>query len=364
MKRLILLLSISLLISIGYAGKPSLSFFCELQGKEFSELFADAALINQLVEMKAAIRIGLHDFNPERTETIKKLNKAGIPVVAWLLLPEADGYWFNMHNGEKAENRYDNFKKWTSDNNLKWAGIGIDIEPDMNDAKMALKHPWKFAWKVYKRLYDNNSLRDGKELYQRLIAKMKSDGYVVESYIMSFIYVEREKKTTSVQKLLGIIDIEVDKEIPMAYTSAMGNPAIIPLSHRENMPIALGSTGGGVKIEGIELASLTWDELERDLLIASKLTHEVHIFCLESSVQKGFLIKIKNLDFEQKAPDLTVELQKQQKVNGILGFIIIILDHPFWFTIGVLAIISIVLYGVYRLLALILRIFIRKKIKQ
>jgi hypothetical protein len=361
MKRLFLLFSLSLLPSFGYAGRLHLSFFCELKGKEFNELFADTALIRELVEMKVALRIGLHDFSPERTSTIQRLNKAGIPLFAWLLLPEEDGYWFNMHNGEKAENRYDLFKKWTSDNNLKWAGIGIDIEPDMNDAKLALSHPWKFAWKVYKRLYDNKSLREGKELYQTLIAKMKSDGYGVESYIMSPIYEERDKKTSSVQKLMGIVDLDVDREIPMSYTSAMGNPAIISLYHKDNMPIALGSTGGGVKIEGIELASLSWDELARDLLIASKLTNEIHIFCLESSVQKGFLAKIRNLDFDQKASDISVEMEKQKKVNGVLRFIIVILDHPFWLTVAVLAIISGIVFGIYKLLAFIIRLLIRKK---
>ncbi len=361
MKRMLLIFSLTLVYAFVYAGKPHISFFCELQGKEFNELFTDTTLIRQLIEMKAAIRIGLHDFSPERTQTIQKLNKAGIPVVAWLLLPEEEGYWFNMHNGEKAQNRYDNFKKWTSDNNLIWEGIGIDLEPDMNDAKLALSHPWKFAWKVYKRLYDNKSLIEGKALYSKLVEKMNSDGYIVESYIMSFIYEEREKKTTSVQKLLGIVDIKTEKEIPMSYTSAMGNPAIIPINHRDHMPIALGSTGGGVKIEGIELASLSWDELERDLLIASKLTDEIHIFCLETSVQKGFLTKIKNLDFEQKAPDLTIETEKQKKVNFIVRFIIVILNHPFWFTIAALAIITGILFLIYTFLAFIVRLFFRKK---
>ncbi len=360
MKKTFLLVSLSLIFILGYASRPRLSFFCELQGKEFNELFADTALIRELVDMKVAIRIGLHDFSPERTQTIQKLNKAGIPLVAWLLLPEKDGYWFNMHNGEKAEARYDNFIKWTSDNNLIWAGIGLDLEPDMNDEKLALSHPWILAWKVYKRLYDNKSVRDGKQLYHSLIAKMKADGYSVESYIIPFVYEERARKTSSVQKLLGIVDIETDKEIPMLYTSAMGNPGIIPLYHRDNMPIALGSTGGGVKIQGIELAALSWDELERDLLIASKLTDEIHIFCLETSVQKGFLNKIKNLDFDKRSPDISVETEKQNKIDGTIRFIIAILNHPFWLTVVVLAILVGILFGIYKLITGIFRLFRRK----
>jgi hypothetical protein len=362
MKRLILLFSLSLFLTSGFGAKPHLSFFCELQSIEFNELFADSALINELVEMQVSLRIGLHDFSPGRTTTIQKLNQAGIPLVAWLLLPEEDGYWFNMHNGGKAEKRYADFKKWTEENHLKWAGIGIDIEPDMNDARLALSHPWKLVWKVYKRLYDNKSLKAGKELYQNLLTTMKADGYSVESYIIPFIYEERAKNTTSVQKLMGIVDLETDREIPMLYTSAMGNPGIIPLYHMDKMPIALGSTGGGVKVEGIELASLTWDKLEKDLLIASALTNEILIFCLETSVQKGFLAKIKNLDFDQKAPDISAETKKQSKINSAIRFILVILDHPFWFTLAILAIISGTIFGIYKLFAAIIGKFFRKKV--
>jgi hypothetical protein len=154
---------------------------------------------------------------------------------------------------------------------------------------------------------------------------------------------------------LGIVDIEVDTEIPMLYTSAMGNPGIIPLYHQDKMPVAIGSTGGGVKVEGIELAALTWDKLERDLLIASNLTDEILIFCLESSVQKGFLFKIKNLDFDQKTPDIFAETEKQRKINGVIRFILAILNHPFGLTVAVLGIISSILFGIYKLIASIIR---------
>lgn len=357
MKKYLLTLSLLVLVTFSFASRPGFSFFCELPSKQFNELFSDSALIRQLVRMQASVRIGLHDFSPERTLTIQKLNQAGIPVVAWLLLPEEDGYWFNMHNGEKALKRYADFKSWTAENQLKWEGIGIDIEPDMNDAKLAIKHPWKLGWKVYKRLYDNNSLNEAKAIYQMLISTMKSDGFRVESYLIPFIYDERAKNTTSVQKLMGIVDLKTEVEIPMLYTSAMNNPAIIPTYQRDRMPIALGSTGGGVVIEGIELKAITWDNLERDILLASQFTDEIHIFCLETSVQKGFLTKIEAMDFEQKAPDIQTELEKQKKFNGAIRFIIVVLDHPFLLTMAILAIVITVSWGLYRLVRFILKKF-------
>jgi hypothetical protein len=360
MKRAALLFSFSLLLNVIYGGNPHISFFCELPEKEFTQLFADSSLINELSEMRISLRIGLHDFGTERTAIIKRLNQNGIPVYAWLLLPEEDGYWFNMHNGVKARKRYEDFKKWTIENQLKWEGIGLDLEPDMNDAKLLMTHPWKFGWKAYKRLYDNKSLNTATEIYQKLISAMKADGYEVESYIIPFLFEERAKKTTSLQKLLGIVDIETDKEIPMSYTSGMGNPAIIPLYHMDKMPIALGSTGGGVNIEGFELAPLTWNKLERDLIIAAGLTDEIVVFCLETSVQKGFLENIKQIDFNKKAPDISAEIEKQRKMNNIVRFILVILDRPFWLTAGILVILSGIFFGIFKLVVLIIRL-IRSK---
>jgi hypothetical protein len=179
---------------------------------------------------------------------------------------------------------------------------------------------------------------------------MKADGYAVESYIIPIIFEERAKKANSFQKLMGIIDLETDVEIPMLYTSAMDNPAIIPNYHQKNMPVALGSTGGGVKIEGVELKAISWTNLERDILIASKVTNEIHIFCLETSVEKGFLTKIESINFDQKEPDIQASIEKQKKTNGIVRFILGVLDHPLLLTIVVLAIIVIVFWGIYLLI--------------
>ncbi len=64
---------------------------------------------------------------------VRQLNEAGIPVTAWLLLPKEQGYWFNLDNIPQAIARYADFKAWTEENALQWAGVGIDIEPDFNE---------------------------------------------------------------------------------------------------------------------------------------------------------------------------------------------------------------------------------------
>ncbi|HKK42049.1 MAG TPA: hypothetical protein VJ963_06550 [Bacteroidales bacterium] len=359
MKKLIISLALTFFLNVFLTARPAISFFCELQGNEFNVFFADTSLIRQLSGMHASLRIGLHDFSPERALTIRKLNEAGIPVVAWLLLPEEDGYWFNMNNGQKASKRYDDFLAWTKENDLKWDGIGIDLEPDMNDGKMVFTHPWKLAWKVYKRLYDNRSLKKAAVIYQDLIDRMKDDGYSVESYIIPFIYDERELGTTSLQKLMGIVDIKTDIEIPMVYTSAMGNSAIIPLYHHDHMPLALGSTGGGVKINGAEIASLSWENLKKDMLVAAGLTDEIHIFSLEGSVDNGYLPGISKLDYSEAPPDLSTQIVEERSLIKKVRFFLVILNHPFWLTFAILAVMSGIIFAIYKLLSAIIRLITR-----
>jgi len=343
----------------GNSGKPDISFACELNSRDFAELFSDSSLVRELAEMKVSVVVGLMDFSPERTAVIQRLNTAGIPLVAWLLLPQEEGYWFNMYNGDKALRRYSDFKEWTTGNGLIWKGIGIDLEPDINDATLALSHPFRMAWKAYLRLFDHKSFENGQKYYDELLSMMEADGFRVESYIIPIIFKEREKKTTSFQKLLGILDVQTEKEIPMLYTSVINNPGIIPFYHRPDMPIGLGSTGGGVIIEGIEAPAISWDNLERDLLIASELTGEIFIFCLESSVERGFLPKIKNFDFTRPAPDMRQEVQEQSRIDKWFGIILVILDHPVWLTISLVAIVAGIVFGLYRLISFLIRKLMR-----
>lgn len=330
----------SILIAGNAASKPDLSFFVELKGADFNALFSDTTLVVKLVEMKASLRVGLPDFSPERTEAIHRLNQAGIPLIAWLLLSEEEGYWFHMNNGDKAIRRYLDFKNWTIENNLKWEGIGIDLELDFNDARMGVKHPLKLAWKAYKRLYDNRSLENGKVVYNKLISQILDDGYNLESYVIPFIYDERISKTASFQKLLGLIDIQTPHEIPMVYTSVLGNPSMIASYCIEGEPIALGITGGGVVIEGIQPKFLTKDELIRDMLISNQYSSGVIIFCLEAAWKNGWLSAIESLDYTRSLPDLKIDSEKQENMRKTIQRLLIVLDHPLLMTIAVLLFIT------------------------
>ena len=336
MRRAIALLWFAVASSTLWAA-PHLSFFCELPAAEFKALLDHPDVLAQLKEMQASVRVGLHDFSPLRAETIQKLNREGIPVAAWLLLPEADGYWFNLNNGNKAAARYAEFQHWTSDNHLVWEAVGIDLEPDIHDLQMMKGHTAKLAWRMYQRLYPDEAFASGQKEYAAVLSAMHGDGYTVESYVLPVVLDDRAAKTTSIQKAVGVLDLRTDREVPMLYSS-FNSPAAIVVYHEAGKPIAIGSTGGGVVIGGEEARSLTWDEFSRDLLLASSLTDEIYIFSLEGCVAKGWLPRITHFDFTQTPPDLGAAVGEQKKLRREIQFAAVLLEHPLLLTVAMVAI--------------------------
>lgn len=298
--------------------------------------------------------MGIMDLAAERAEVVKLLNQHRIQVVAWLLLPKEEGYWFNMNNGQQALERYCNFKHWTEQNNLQWKGIGLDLEPDINDLKSIPKNKTVLFWRSYRRLFQSDLIDKSGLYYKKLLQEIESDGYEVESYIINFMYDERHAKTQSLQKLTGILDLPTNKEIPMLYSSYLGEngPGYILEYGKEAEAIAIGITGGGVMIEGIDHGEvLNWEVFSRDLLLASQMAKEVHIFSLEGCVQQGFISRLKDFSFDKKTNAYSNEQQTVKRLRKRISFYLKLLDHPYGLSLSVAFIILLALLLLFRLIS-------------
>jgi len=56
---------------------PRLSFACELAPARLAELFADAAVIDDLLALDARVALKCSDFSDERAGVVRRLNAAG-----------------------------------------------------------------------------------------------------------------------------------------------------------------------------------------------------------------------------------------------------------------------------------------------
>ena len=319
---------------------PQLSFFNEQHGADLARLFSDSTLIPQLRTLGAEIRMGMLDLSPERVQVLRDLNTAGIPVVAWLLLPEEKGYWFHSGNADEAAARYVEVRDWAVANNIVFSGIGIDLELDMNDITLFQEDKLQLLGKVIRRLYAKSEFEQARTDYRALIERIRNDGFSIESYYVPFIRRESQDGLTALQQATGFMDLETDKDIPMLYTSFMGNPygTLKVMALDENLKyVALGSTGGGFDPS---MPSMTWDDLAYDLRLASRTAEELHIFCLEAAVEKGFLPRLIGFDYNATIPEYPGQVTSVQDLGQNVMRVSSVLSYP-TLMLGVLGILLI-----------------------
>ena len=311
---------------------PKLTFFCELSAGELVQLFRDPVIIKHLQNLEASLSLGILDFSEERAGVVKQLNDAGVPVTAWLLLPEEEGYWFNIENYQQAAARYVGFKAWSTQHELVWAGIGLDIEVDINELRTILEaqQAASLLKTLWQRYLNKSRVIQAQNAYQALVDLIRADGYLVESYHIPLISEERRAKSTVLQRTAGLVDLESDREILMLYTSFLrpDGASVLWSYAPEADAIGVGNTGGGVDVQGvIDVKPLGWDEFARDLRLCALQEKPVYIFSLEGCIQQAFLQRLETFDWEQG----TVIPGSIKKVNavrtGIAGMLWI-LERP------------------------------------
>ena len=283
--------------------QPRLTFFCELETSELKSLFADSSVIEYLHALNARVGLGILDLEADRASVVQTLNKAEIPVVAWLLLPMEQGYWFNANNAYQASARYHAFKAWTEQYDLRWAGIGLDIEPDIREVERFVTDRRRLLLALLQRAFKGERVRRARAVYGALVNDMRSDGYHVDGYQISLIIDERRVGSTLLQRIAGLVDIPSDREVLMPYTSFLRphGPGILWSYAADAQSIGVGSTGGGVQVAGLaDVPPLSWDELVRDLRLARWWSDDIHIFSLEGCLQQDFLRRM--IDFDWDGP--------------------------------------------------------------
>jgi hypothetical protein len=232
---------------------------------------------------------------------VQRLNRAGIPVTAWLLLPLDEGYWFNANNADLATARYSAFRAWSTEHGLVWAGVGIDVEPDTREIQRLLANRWALVPTVLRRVVDDRPRARAAVEYAQLVARVRGDGYPVQSYELPFLEDERAVGGSLLYRLLGLVDVGADLAIPMLFTSFMGSRGVGFLWSygRGKKAVIVGSTGGGVQLGGLDQQRpLDWEEFSRDLRLASRLAADVGVFSLEGCVRQGFLARLREFDWD------------------------------------------------------------------
>lgn len=317
--------------------KPTLTFFCELESEPLAELFAGSKLTNMLTRLDANISLGLLDLSAERAEVVKKLNRAKIPVTAWLLLDKEQGYWTSLDTIEETAIQYNMFKAWKSKHKLDFAAIGLDIEPKLNTVSALGKNPWNQASNLANRYFSNNKYYENLAAARALIQSIRADGFAVETYQFPTVMDERAAKSNVLAKTLGIPVLPADREVLMLYTSffPVYADSIIWSYAKQCQAVGVGSTGGGVEIEGLPpLKTLRWIDLKLDLLLASKAVDHIYIFSLEGCVANNYMDRLLDLDWTTEVVPPERSAMGISLVRKVGQGLLWALSHPLEVAIG------------------------------
>jgi hypothetical protein len=279
---------------------PHLTFFVELASQPLAELFARPGVLDFLALGGHAVSMGLLDLTPARAAVVRRLEAAGVPVTAWLLLDVSDGYWLNADNPEHGRARYRETVEWAAREGLRLHRVGLDIEFPRADADLLMREPRRGLLTLLRRRRAVAQVEAAERAYAALVDEIRAAGRSVESYHFPHLLDERQAGSTLLRRTLGLVDVPADSEVFMLYSSYFGRTGA--RAYFADAPcIALGVTGGGVNAgKPEELARLlSWERLEAELLAAAQHATELYVFSLEGCVEQNMLERIASIDWSR-----------------------------------------------------------------
>jgi len=290
----------------GY-GHPQVIFFSELDGTELLARLRDGGLAAYLATHGYGVALALYEFTPSLAEAVRVLNQRDVSVVAWLLLPPGEDFWFNLQNYPQAFARYYRFRDWVREHGLRFRAVGLNIAPP-GSAIDQLQHgnPRHLARRLL-RARDNVLYGAARNAYTDLVSEIRHDGYEVHTYQVPIVADDRRAGSTLAQRVLDIVDIPADVEVLICYSS-------VPLAALEDdlggaLIASYGPAADGIAVGVVDSAGsrarsirglppLSWEALERDLILAGQFTDTIYVYSLEGCLERGLLPRIAAIDWE------------------------------------------------------------------
>ena len=321
---------------------PQLMFACCDQGvDQMQSLFADPRVFAVLKDLHAGLGVAIVDFTPERAELVRRLNQAGIPVIAGLGMPLEQGSYFSAENAPEAAARFAAFDAWSREQGLRWDGVGLDIEPNFAGLASLKGHKWRLFTTLLWRAVDVQRMHRARRLYSALIANIRSRGYFVQTYQLPYLPVERKTHSSLLDRMLGTVDVRGDQEVLMLYTSYAGSAgaAIIWKLGPEAQSIAICCTDGD---PATNAAVLDWSRFSRDLIVAGHFSHLIGVYNLEGCVRQGFLPRLKTMNWSQSVTIPAVAIRSANHHLRMLRLVLWISSHLLYLVVVLLLAIALI----------------------
>lgn len=313
---------------------PRLIFFCELEGPALLALLHRPQVLDTLAAADLGVAMAMLDRSDERIEATRLLNAHHIYTVAWLVAPAAEGYWFNLQNYPQAMEHYRMFYVWASDHNMHFDAVGLDIEPPLNEVRGGTEWGVRALLGRLFQARENVLYPAARAAYSDLIGEMHTASYEVHAYQLPLVVDDRRAGTTLLQRALDIVELPADVEVLTCYSSLpierlsndLGGALIASYGPAAD-GVAIGISGGGATLDaaGDSLPPLSWEALERDLLLSAHYADTIYIFSLEGCVERDLLPRIATLDWSAEARPLQSRLLVVRALRLVLLAVLVLL---------------------------------------
>jgi hypothetical protein len=313
----------------GPGTRPEITFACCDKGIGAMQTeFSNTLVVKELKGLGANVAIAIEDLSPERAEIVRQLNQAGIPTVAWILLPKEQGYYLNADDAAEARERMTAFEAWTRENHLQWAAVGLDIEPNFGEFAALREQRWALVRTLAAGALNFRRMARARRDYAALIGELERDGYRVQTYQMPYVAAERREHSQLADRMLGSVDVPSNEEYLMLYASyarAAGAGIIRELGPGAQ-GIAIGSTDGD-GAAGTGTGPLSWDEFSSDLIVASQFSRKIGVYNLEGCVQQGFLEKLSTMDWSSEVVIPAASVSRAERMGRIVRGLFWVSSH-------------------------------------
>lgn len=310
-------------------------------------MLAEPGVVADLKDLKAGIALA-PNLTAGEANLVRQLNRDGIPVTAGLTVSPEEGYYLNASNGRQAQVRFEDFERWTIANRLRWSGIELDIEPNIQDfAALRQGRKWRLFLTLLERYFYVRRVRQAKYTYGSLVEEIRSHGYPVETIQFPFIADGRAVRSSVLERLTGIVDVRGDLEVLMVYTSFHQSldSAMIWVYGPDAQAIAVGSTTGPASDP--HFARLNWEEFSRDLMVANHFSHVIGVYNLEGCVHQGFLVRLKNLNWYESVTISAESVRKATQLRVRIQRVLWIVSNlPYFLAVALIALFCISVWSI------------------
>lgn len=280
---------------------PRLTVLSELPEASFEALVTDG-VVATLARLGAAVSMATLDLGQARERAVRRLSAAGIPLIAWLVVDEADGYWAHARNAAVVRRRFDEVRAFEERVGIRFSAFALDIEPRLGDDDVLPTAGVRVVGRLFRRVLTPDELARCEAEWAATCAAIRAEGRPLLAYLPPPMLDER--RSTLLRRTLGLTRPTVDVEIPMLYSSFLRpmGAGVVASYARGAAAVAVGSTGGGVTAGGLDqVRPLSWAELARDLRLVADVP-DVHLFSLEGAIAQGQLARLVDFDWTEPPP--------------------------------------------------------------